>query len=309
MKVNLFIVGAARSGTTYLSDCLKQCPHMSVSQIKEPNYFTVDNFKRSGPGDLDFLPLVNDLELLDRDYYTALVPCGKIYHSLYSQGARVWCDASPSYMYYKGVAKAIFDYNPSAKIIILLRDPIARLRSAYGMNVQWGREYLPLATALACAEERMESGWEFCWDYEGASLYAQAVEEYLNVFGKENVAILDSSELFKDLRGAMACLHAWFDLDITCLSAVGAKANARSYKSGELMLQLNRNYSRASYARRYWPKLLWKAFRGIDYYAFSWSTSLHEIPDSVHQRLLIDCDKLQELVGGSFSKKWSEVYG
>lgn len=308
MKVNLFIAGAARCGTTYLSSCLQASSEISVSSIKEPNYFTAEKFNRCGPGDKDFLPMV-DATNSNIGSYTGVVLAEAVYHSLYSNAAGVWCDASPSYMYYPGVAKALYQYNPSAKVIILLRDPVARMRSAYGMNVQWGREYLTLGDALESSKERMADGWEFYWDYEGASLYANAVAEYISVFGRENVAVMSSSELFNDLRGAMTCLREWFDVDTSCFSAEGPKVNARSYEQGLLMLWLNKSYVRSKYAQECWPKFMWKAFRGLDHYGFSRRNRMYDIPDSVRNRLIADCDLLEGLLGMSYNTKWRELYG
>ena len=40
MKVNTFIVGAPKAGTTSLHYYLQQHPDVCMSEIKEPNYFT-----------------------------------------------------------------------------------------------------------------------------------------------------------------------------------------------------------------------------------------------------------------------------
>ena len=46
MKVNLFIVGAPKAGTTSLHFYLQQHPDVCMSVIKEPNYFTAKEVQK-----------------------------------------------------------------------------------------------------------------------------------------------------------------------------------------------------------------------------------------------------------------------
>jgi len=44
-KVNLFMVGAAKSGTTTIHKILASHPNIYAGPIKEPHYFVRDEFK------------------------------------------------------------------------------------------------------------------------------------------------------------------------------------------------------------------------------------------------------------------------
>ena len=120
MKVNTFIVGAPKAGTTSLHYYLQQHPEVCMSAIKEPNFFTAANVS-----DLyyDVDPILNEDD----------------YHLIFSDlKKKVVGEASVSYLYYPLIADKIFEYNPKAKIIILLRNPVQRAFSHYLMDKRLG---------------------------------------------------------------------------------------------------------------------------------------------------------------------------
>src|SRR3990172_200927 len=47
-KPNFFLIGAAKCGTTALSEYLRRHPHIFFSEPKEPNYFCRDYYNRFG---------------------------------------------------------------------------------------------------------------------------------------------------------------------------------------------------------------------------------------------------------------------
>ena len=118
-KVNLFIVGAAKSGTTSLQRYLKLSKNVFVPRIKEPHYFADVYIK-------DKRELFNIHD--KRDYHSKIVNSLKDYNSLYIDAEQYLykVDASPSYLYDNEASTRIYKYNPDAKIIICLRHPIER---------------------------------------------------------------------------------------------------------------------------------------------------------------------------------------
>ncbi|MFM9056644.1 MAG: sulfotransferase domain-containing protein, partial [Bacteroidota bacterium] len=117
-KTGFFIVGAAKAGTSALHHVLSLHPGVSMSSVKEPNFFSWD--------------LIEQQQLY---YETPQIRTEDSYEALF-QGhpGRLRGEASVSYLYYPAVAKRLYDYNPSAKIIIVLREPISRAQSHYGMD-------------------------------------------------------------------------------------------------------------------------------------------------------------------------------
>ena len=81
-KVNLFIVGAAKSGTTSLSNYLGQSQYVFMPKIKEPNYFCSDikfeTFRSEFKDDQDLNP-----RNLDVDRHSAWIDNVDLYKKLY----------------------------------------------------------------------------------------------------------------------------------------------------------------------------------------------------------------------------------
>lgn len=185
---NFFIVGAAKAGTTSLYHYLRQHPDIFISPIKEPKFFSVtaNRFPHCGPGDIDvdntIIKNLND------------------YLSLFANVSTQKCigEASADYLYFHThVAPAIKAFNPKAKIIIILRNPIDRAFSAYKHLVRDGRGTLQFEDALKKEEEeRKKSNYEFIWFYKDLGFYYSQVKTYIEIFGRERVGIY----LFDDLK-------------------------------------------------------------------------------------------------------------
>jgi len=117
-KPNLFIVGFARAGSTALASYLSQHPQIFVPAIKEPHFFYPFNKT----------PQWINLPLYKYDI--------KEYNNLYKHkiSYKYRVDASVSYTFYNGIAKRIKEYNPSAIIILIIRDGLQRIVSAYNFT-------------------------------------------------------------------------------------------------------------------------------------------------------------------------------
>ena len=102
MKVDFFIVGAPKAGTTSLYHYLDEHHDICMSSDKEPNYFSDE-----------------ELQQQDMYYGKSRVETLDIYHSLFDEHSesKIKGEASVSYLL-KG--HKIKKYNPNAKIIIML---------------------------------------------------------------------------------------------------------------------------------------------------------------------------------------------
>lgn len=109
-------------------------------------------------------------------------------------------EASVWYLYSPTAAREIERFNPEAQIIVMIRNPVEMLPSLHSEFVQ--QEIEPIddfATALALDEERIRTGTPTGFpphSYRDAVRYAEQIERYLEVFGRERVHVI----VYEDFR-------------------------------------------------------------------------------------------------------------
>lgn len=112
-KPEIFIIGAPKSGTTAVSAYLSDHPNVCFSQTKEPNYFCFDF-----PGAQNSH---TEAEYLEKEFAHCT-----------SHGG-VCAEGSVWYLYSERAVPGILDFNPRAKFLVLLRNPID---AAYSLHSQ-----------------------------------------------------------------------------------------------------------------------------------------------------------------------------
>ena len=176
MKVNLFIVGTPKAGTTSLYHYLNEFPEILMCIRKEPDFFSDSEIQEQG-----------------LYYGSSRINTLSKYNSLFSS----WIDesiigeASVSYLFYPDVPERIKLYNENSKIIIMLRNPIERAFSHYLMDYRLG------LTSNSFEEEFDKKETLNFQQYFLLGNYFHQVKRYLNSFGKENVHIIWYSD-FKE---------------------------------------------------------------------------------------------------------------
>lgn len=179
---NLFIVGAARAGTTSLYHYLAQHPEIYMSPLKEPDFFS---------------PGANPRRWVEKAYSE------NAYLELF-RGAtkeKLLGEASTSYLWFPSAPGAIHAQVPLAKILIVLREPIDRAYSHYLMDISDGVESRPFYEVLR------EDARRGVPSYADLGLYCDQVGRYLELFG-DDVLVLFFEQLFADLRTG---LHRTFE--------------------------------------------------------------------------------------------------
>lgn len=192
-----FVIGAAKAGTTSLHHYLDQHPQVQMSAVKEPNFF-------GGPAD-GTTYMVSRVDDLDE------------YESLFDPACEVRGEASPSYTNFPrrpGVPEAIKALVPDAKLIYLVRDPIARTVSHHHMLVIDGRETRSLREALG----DLDSSDSRSYRLTSQSFYAWQLARYMGHFPEENVLVIDQADLLADRRAVLGEVFAFLsvDADFTC---------------------------------------------------------------------------------------------
>ncbi|MEZ4600791.1 MAG: sulfotransferase [Syntrophotaleaceae bacterium] len=181
-KPNFFIVGAAKSGTTSMAYYLAQHPEIFISARKEPFFFIKD----AGMNNIN-------------EYYSLFKN---------SKKAKAIGEASTGYLFEKESAQLIKEFSPTAKVIIILRNPVDMAYSYWKYMSLIGNEEKSFEEAISHNErifrntekfKRSSLRWWASYLYLERGLYYNQVRNYLEVFGRENVKIYIFEEFFSNL--------------------------------------------------------------------------------------------------------------
>lgn len=194
---NFFIVGAAKAGTTSLHAYLSEHHEVFMPALKEPHYFSCFEVK---PQFDNFMPIIRD----SHAYQELFIGC---------EAYKAVGEASPSYLCDARAAMRIKSVIPNAKIIISLRNPVQRAYSHYLMEYHDGHESRSFGEALEFDESRPEKGWGVSFQYVELGFYADQVERYLNVFGRENVLVILFENLTRETAVVMQEVARFLNID------------------------------------------------------------------------------------------------
>ncbi|MFO7878454.1 MAG: sulfotransferase [Bacteroidales bacterium] len=205
-RPNLFIIGAAKCGTTSLYYHLMRHPDIFFCDVvKEPYYFSTKYAKIPHQGKEDEINDEKRKNLSTFDDYLELFKDAK--------DEKIIGEASTDYLYFYHVAKDIKAMNPDARIVISLRNPVDRAFSAYYHQVSKDRETLSFEKALEVEEGRIKNNYSFIWRYKDVGLYSKRVKHFLDVFGRDKVKIILFDDIKNDIISVIHDILDFLELD------------------------------------------------------------------------------------------------
>jgi hypothetical protein len=223
---NFFVVGATKAGTSSIHHYLSQHPDVYISPIKEPHFFSKDicaagfseEYNRRTSFDIEAylktepLPPMHIAHIVDMAHYLEL------FRDVRNEKAIG--ELSTGYLYSNCAADNLFHFNPAAKIVMVLRQPVYRAYSHYLMAVRdlWDYES-GFVDALERDMASKEKGWGKSHLYFELGMYSDQVRRYLNRFPAGQVKILLYDDLAADPPRFMAELFEFLELN---LSAIGS---------------------------------------------------------------------------------------
>jgi len=219
-KMSFFIVGAAKSGTSLLWTWMRRHPQIFMPATKEPNYFALSRLNRFHFG-----------SELDVNYKAQFILDEKEYDALCNDAPEnTLCgEASPSYLYFQHSADLIRQYNPNAKIIAILRNPVERAFSQFRHHRRDG--YEPAKTfqeALEREEKRIEQGWWWGFHYRNAGMYTDQWQRYCDAFPATQRLILEYDLLARDPHGTCQRICDFLNIPFTKDIVSNARENDTS---------------------------------------------------------------------------------
>ncbi len=203
-KPDFFIVGAAKCGTTAMNDYLGQHPEIFVPELKEIHYFGKD---------LD-MRLARERDTLED--YIARFEGG--------EGAKRAGEASVWYIYSRTAAQEIKDFEPDARIIIMLRDPVEFMYSQHSQamhNALGDEDILDFAEALAAEEDRFhgrrpvppQTTMPDQVYYRRIARFTEQVQRYYDSFPRERVHVIVFDDFKADNLGTVQGTYRFLGVD------------------------------------------------------------------------------------------------
>jgi hypothetical protein len=187
-KPDFFIVGVPKCGTTTMHNYLKQHPEIFLPELKELHCFGAD-FHR-----INHTPYTKEQYL---SFFTG------------AKNKKRIGDASTSYLHSSTAALEIKEFNPSAKIIIMLRNPVDVMYAYHHTNLYGGFEYIADFEEALNAEDKRKRG--LCWPdrsgileclfYREVVRYSKHIRRYFKIFDRENIHIIIFDDFKNDTAG------------------------------------------------------------------------------------------------------------
>lgn len=186
-KPNFFIVGAPKCGTTALASYLGEHPDIFISEVKEPHYFSDD--------------------LPDHRYVKTLEDYLKLFEN--GKGKKIVGEGSVHYLFSEVAIANIREFNPSAKLVAMLRNPVEMVHSLHGQFLH----------SLNEDETNFERAWELqeqrakgmslppdgndpaLLQYKRVGSYSDQVARMLQHFPRDQVKIVLYDDFRRNPRG------------------------------------------------------------------------------------------------------------
>lgn len=209
---DFIIAGAQKAGSTYLFEVLSQQDEIWGPPIKELHYHDLHPHRGVG-------------------WYRA--------HFEFLRSPRMQIEASPFYMLHPHAPARMAKTTPGARVIVVLRDPVARALSHFNHNRRKGREPLSFRDALAAETSRIAdqagairtnptaaSDRFRHFSYRLRGEYALQVAALIAAFPPEKVLAVDSDLLFAHDTQELTRLEEFVGLKIDLSKAGRARKNS-----------------------------------------------------------------------------------
>lgn len=217
------IICASRSGNFALYRHLVSHPQVKAALDREVEFFS-------------------NCYLRGADWYRAHFPLKITSRLLGRRGKVITGESSPFYLPHPRAAERICKMLPDVKLIVLLREPVARAYSHYIHEKNNGHESLTFETALAAEDKRISGEMErmredpayqsipYCRHaYVHLGEYSAQLEPYLRHFSRDRMLVIRSEDMFADPQTTFNHITRFLGLE-NCRIAEFQKVNSEPYR-------------------------------------------------------------------------------
>jgi sulfotransferase family protein len=219
-RPDFFLVGVFKGGSTALYEQLRRHPQIFMPFHKEPLFFGDDLTRRYGRMSLD------DYMRLFRDA---------------KPGQRIG-EASTWYMYSTSAGREIKEFAPDAQILVVLRNPVDVMYAQHNQLIFNAMETITdFGEALDAEEDRRQGRRLPPWPinvenlfYRHSVRFADQLERYFEVFGRDRVHVMLSDDLRRDGAGVVRECLEFLAVDPTLAAAPPTANESRRVRSARL---------------------------------------------------------------------------
>jgi hypothetical protein len=283
-QVDFFVVGAPKCGTTSLNRYL--CDHKDIvmSSPKETNYFSSE-------------------ELLKQSlfYKEKVIQTERDYMECFSDAEeKVLGDGSVSYLFYPGVAEKLHNYNPEARIIVLLRDPVERAFSHYLMDSRIGYVNVGFEEIFRNKDQYKL----FYQQYFELSEYSSQVKRYIDIFGTDQVLVLHDVELRNDPEGVLVNLSRFLAVDPFESIEVGRAHNEYKMANNWLISKMYKVYYLRRLVQKILPRKVVSAAKKVFFNADTKPVMQRDFELELREYYRCGIEDLAVIIGKDFPRAW-----
>lgn len=296
---DFYIIGAQKAGTTSLAALLDSLPGVCFARPKEPLFFSRDEIELH-PHFFAEQPYAWTTFAWETQRETLLEKYSRYFS--HAQEGDLLGEGSTSYLMSYRAPQRMYELNPQAKIIVLLRDPAKRAWSAYWHYVRTGTACEPFKRHL---------------QYEGgltvrAGEYAAQIDHWLSVFPRNQYLFLLYEEMIARPEHVIAKTCDFLGLQPPARAALPRENVGQSPDMLWLQLAINHlnrwlGIPQAAIASDRKLPLIAKLIRKVS----DWNMSERptpKMPPDIHQLLDIHYaranSRLPELTGLELSSYW-----
>lgn len=231
IKPNLFLIGGPKTGSTSLHYYLSQHPQVFMTPDKEPHFFSFDFIKESDA----FHGRQKHFRYRTIEEYEA---CYKEY-----KNEKIIGEASTTYLFSHVAAKEIHKYNPAAKIIVILREPVELLHSWYHYEHFRSHETAPgfleavdLETKRRADISLVPKNMTFpsCAYYSEIADHYSNLKRYFDLFDRKNIMVILYDEFKKDTKGYFRKILQFLEVESDFVPDFSMLNTYRKPKAGKL---------------------------------------------------------------------------
>ncbi len=190
-EIAFFCIGVGNAGSTWLTECLSEHPEITISLVKEPNFF------------------VRRLSVFGGEENPGFMKSWKWYTRQYRQGRKGQILGDCSINLIHNVPEApelIKKYYPEAKFIAILRDPVKRTYSHYWYEKRFSRiPNVPETFGEAVKNEELLR----------RSRYFEHLRAWLSIFPEEQFHFVLDIDLQTDTPAVLQSLYSFLGVDPT----------------------------------------------------------------------------------------------